>query len=98
MEGASIGFLFGAIVCLMAFLAGNISSYKSEESNDKGWGGDTVLLDEDSIKPLEFKQSDRPVTAEEMNIVIEYFRLGATRYEKRVLDAIRERIGTDEEG
>ena len=98
MEGASIGFLIGAIVCLMAFLVGNISSYKSEESNDKGWDADTFLLDEDSIKPLECKQSDRPVTAEEMNVVIEYFRLGATRYEKRVLDAIQERIGTDEEG
>ena len=33
MEGASIGFLIGAIVCLMAFMTGRISADVPEEKN-----------------------------------------------------------------
>jgi len=92
MEMVGIGFLMGAVVAIIAFLMGRISNERvCEREFPVHRGGSNVPVWDSSVR-VRVGSDDKGITEEEMTIVLEYFRVGATEYEKRVIDAIKERV------
>ena len=76
-----MGFVFGFLMAMFFLWVGAFAGEKGIMKRDK---------------ELE-KPKEKPVNDEEINMVIDNFRIGACQYEKRVLDAIKERMGLDAE-
>lgn len=51
-----------------------------------------------SIKIDDADENHKEISTEDMEIVLDNMRVGASRYERQVIDAINERIGEKEEG
>ena len=88
MEIACIGFL-GGVVFAIIFIGIVLNS--SEEPHEHNSDSDSDVPSGDRSRSSD-NGTDKRVETEEMKIVLEYFRLGATLYEKKVIDAITERI------
>lgn len=51
-----------------------------------------------SMKHDDADEDHKKISTEDMEIVLDNMRIGASRYERQVIDAINERIGEKEEG
>ena len=97
MELISIGILIGGIVATISFAVGVIC--ESERSNTRQHNTDSdirLYIPVRDRSRSSSERSDKPVDKEEMRMVLEYFRIGATSKEKKVLDAVIDRIGEEE--
>ena len=92
MELICIGFLAGMLAAFVIFAWSVIFDDKADKGKSDGVG-DIIHFDPSDDR---MGRSVDRYSAEEMNIVLDYFRIRATSYEKNVIDAIKERIGGEE--
>jgi hypothetical protein len=89
MELACFGFLIGAVVTMAVFCAGVVYADNKRKSDGDSDNDNRIL--ERNRDRSDDQRDNQPVESE-MIMVLDYFRHGATRYEKEIIDAIEERI------
>ena len=92
MEMASIGFLLGAICCLFGALVGRLSGDRDDQKQyDRNSCVDSNIPCRNRSGSCAERDSEQ-IDDEEIIMVLEYFRLSASRYEKKILDILIDRI------
>ena len=89
MEMASFGFLIGAVVTMAVFCAGVAYGDHKRESDDDSDNDNRIP---ERNRDRSDDQRDNQPMESEMIMVLDYFRHGASSHEKKVIDAIKERI------